>query len=33
MSEQTVPRPWLGRSMAVVLTLAIVAGALAFAAT
>jgi hypothetical protein len=31
MSEQSVPRAWLGRSVSVVLTFVLVAGALAFA--
>ena len=31
MSEQTVPRTWLSRSVSVVLTFVVVAGALAFA--
>ena len=31
MSEQTVPNPWLRRSVSVVLTFVVVAGALAFA--
>jgi hypothetical protein len=32
MSERTILRAWLDRSVAVILTAAIVAGALAFAA-
>jgi hypothetical protein len=31
MSEQTVPRAWLSRSVPVILTVVVVAGALAFA--
>ncbi len=31
MSEQTLPRAWLSRSVSVVLTFIVVAGALAFA--
>jgi hypothetical protein len=31
MSEQTLPRAWLGRTVSVVLTFIVVAGALAFA--
>jgi hypothetical protein len=31
MSEQSLPRTWLNRSVSVILTIVVVAGALAFA--